>query len=57
MATLYICNGTKCTRCYCECHHTTNEYYARDKKHEFETDAHGNLWEKPKPGDKWELDI
>lgn len=57
MATLYICDQTKCTRCIPECHHTANEFYARDYDHEFEADSNGNLWEKPKPKDEWELDI
>lgn len=57
MATLYICNQKKCTRCIPECHHTVNEFYARDDEHEFETDNSGNLWEKPKEQDDWKLDI
>lgn len=51
---LYICDGTKCKPCSEECHHTASRFYARDTEHEF-VEIAGNLWEVPKPWDKWTL--
>ena len=51
---LYICDGTKCTNCNTECHHTADRAYARDTDHEF-VQIGDNLWEKPKPWDDWKL--
>ena len=52
----YICDGTKCEHCIDECHYTSNRLYARDTEHDFAVVETGDLWERPKDGDNWELD-
>lgn len=52
----YICDREKCEHCNGDCHHTTDRLHARDQVHDFETSANGNMWERPKPWDDWELE-